>query len=164
MSPFLKKFKQDVFGIVYLTLGLFLGLSLATFNPKDPSLNSIGQGLRPLNACGFVGSFTSDLLFQFLGLSSWLLIIFLLRMAYGTFKDQKVGFGELRVVWAAFFVLVFASLLSVYFPERSLFHGQIFPGGLVGLGIAEVLLRAFNRIGVQIVLVVLGLNSNSILF
>jgi S-DNA-T family DNA segregation ATPase FtsK/SpoIIIE len=152
MSPFLKKFKQDVFGIVYLTLGLFLGLSLATFNPKDPSLNSIGQGLRPLNACGFVGSFTSDLLFQFLGLSSWLLIIFLLRMAYGTFKDQKVGFGELRVVWAAFFVLVFASLLSVYFPERSLFHGQIFPGGLVGLGIAEVLLRAFNRIGVQIVL------------
>jgi S-DNA-T family DNA segregation ATPase FtsK/SpoIIIE len=152
MSPFLKKFKQDVFGIVFLAVGLFLALALATFNPKDPSLNSIGQGLTPVNACGFVGSFISDLLYQLLGISSWLLIAFSLRIAYGSFKEQKSCFREFRVIWAGLSIFIFAALVSVYFPDRSLYQGQIFPGGLVGLGIAQMLVRAFNRVGLQIVL------------
>jgi S-DNA-T family DNA segregation ATPase FtsK/SpoIIIE len=63
MSQLFQKFKRDILGIVFLGTGLFLALSLASFHPTDPSFNSIGQGIKVANYCGYVGSFLSDILF-----------------------------------------------------------------------------------------------------
>jgi hypothetical protein len=38
MSRLFDKFKQDILGILYLGAGFFIGISLATYNPQDPSL------------------------------------------------------------------------------------------------------------------------------
>jgi S-DNA-T family DNA segregation ATPase FtsK/SpoIIIE len=74
MNHFLKKFRQDVIAIGFLGLGLFLALALISYNPQDPSFNSLGQGLKSLNYCGIVGSFMADLLYQFFGLAAWVLV------------------------------------------------------------------------------------------
>ena len=70
MNQFLKKFRQDVIAISFLGLGLFLALALISYNPFDPSMNSIGQGLKAANYCGIVGSFLADMLYQSLGFAA----------------------------------------------------------------------------------------------
>lgn len=152
MSPIFKKFKQDVFGVSFFALGLFLTLALWTYHPQDPSLNSIGQGIKTLNACGIVGSFLADLLYQFFGVSSWAIVFSLFKMGLESFQGKIFGLKDIRLIWATLLVLTFASLLSVYSPARSLFQEQIFPGGLAGLAISQVLIKALNKAGVQIVL------------
>lgn len=152
MSSVLKKFKQDIIGILFLSVGLFLVLSLWTFNPADPSLNSIGQSLKPTNACGFVGSFLSDLLFQFFGLSAWILAITLVKSGVDSFRGAVFNLRNLRIIWAGLLLLTFSTLVSVYWPQRTLYQGQIFPGGVVGLGLSKLMIKAFNLAGVQIIL------------
>src|SRR3954466_12488656 len=101
MSRLLLKFKQDVLGILFFGAGFFVALSLGSFNPADPSFNSIGQKLKIANYCGYVGSFLADGLFQLFGLSAWLFAIGMFRMAVVSFQGDKVSFKDLKLVWAS---------------------------------------------------------------
>lgn len=152
MSQILKKFRQDVIAISFLGLGLFLALSLFSFNPHDPSLNSIGQTLKASNYCGIVGSFLADLLYQFLGLSAWVLVASLVKMAVAAYRGESLNFKHIRFVWALLLIVNLSSLMALYLPNQRLFGNQIYLGGLLGLGISQALVRAFNSAGVQVIL------------
>lgn len=152
MGSIFQKFRQDVLGVIFIGSGVFLGLSLWTFNPHDPSLNSIGQSLRPANACGWVGSFVSDLLFQGFGISAWLLVLFPLKLAVDIFRGHRRTLQDIRIVWAGLFLITGSTLISIYQPERSLYLKQIFPGGLVGLGLSRFLEKSLNPVGSQVVI------------
>ncbi|MFS4458964.1 DNA translocase FtsK [Bdellovibrio sp. HCB2-146] len=152
MNQFLKKFRQDVIAIGFLGLGLFLALALVSYNPQDPSLNSIGQGLKALNYCGIVGSFMSDLLYQFFGLAAWVLVASFVKIAWASFRGESLDVRNIRFVWALLLIVNVAALLSLYLPNTRLFQNQIYLGGLLGLGVSQALVRAFNHAGVQVVL------------
>lgn len=152
MNQFLKKFRQDVIAIGFLGLGFFLALALISYSPRDPSLNSIGQGLKSVNYCGIVGSFLADALYQFLGLAAWVLVGSLLKMAYASFKGESLNLKNIRFVWALLLIINVAALLSLYLPNTKLFQNQIYLGGLLGLGVAQALTRAFAYAGVQVIL------------
>lgn len=152
MSQILKKFRQDVIAIGFLGFGLFIALALLSFNPQDPSFNSIGTGLKATNYCGIVGSFLSDVLFQFFGLSAWVMVASLLKMAVGAYRGESLNFKNIRFVWALLLIVNVSCLLSVYLPEKKIYSGQIFLGGLLGLGLSQALMRAFNYAGVQVIM------------
>lgn len=152
MNQFLKKFRQDVIAISFLGTGLFLALALISYNPFDPSMNSIGQGLKATNYCGIVGSFLADMLYQFFGLAAWVVVGSCLRMAYASFRGESLNLKNIRFVWALLLIVNLASLLSLYLPNIKVFHEQIYLGGLLGLGVSQALMRAFNSIGVQVIL------------
>lgn len=152
MSRIFDRFKQDIVGIGYIALSLFLGLALFSFNPQDPSLNSIGRGLSVTNYCGYVGSFLADALYQLFGITSWVIVLGFVRLAVAAFSGQKFGIRNIRVIWASLLMLTTSALISVYFAETKIFQGQIFLGGLVGAGASKALIAAFNPVGVQIIL------------
>ncbi|MEZ0392879.1 MAG: DNA translocase FtsK 4TM domain-containing protein, partial [Pseudobdellovibrionaceae bacterium] len=152
MSRLLQKFKQDVLGIMFFGAAFFVALSLGSFNPADPSFNSIGQKLKIANYCGYVGSFLADGLFQLFGLSAWLVALGLFRMAVVSFQGEKVSFKDLKLVWASLLILTLSSLVSVYFPQTRIYQSQIYLGGIIGLGISQALVKAFNEVGVQVIL------------
>lgn len=152
MNQFLKKFRQDVIAIGFLGMGLFLALALVSYNPFDPSMNSIGQGLKATNYCGIVGSFLADLLYQFFGLAAWVVVVSCLRMAYASFKGESFNLKNIRFVWALLLIVNIAALLSLYLPTTKVFHDQIYLGGLLGLSVSQALIRAFNTVGVQVIL------------
>lgn len=152
MSRIFQKFRQDVVGIGVLGLGLFLALALVSFNPQDPSLNSTGRGLVVTNYCGYVGSFIADALFQLFGLVAWVWVIGLFRLAIISFQGGTFSWKNFRVLWATLLALCLSALASVYFPETRFFQGQITVGGLIGLGLSQLLIKAFNAVGVQVVL------------
>ncbi len=152
MDRLIKKFRQDILGIFLFGAAFFVTLSLAGFNPTDPSFNSIGQKLKVTNYCGYVGSFLADGLFQLFGISAWLFALGLLRMTILTFRGEKVSFKDLKIVWASLLILTLSSLVSVYFPNGKIYQQQIYLGGIIGLGLSQGLIRAFNEAGVQVIL------------
>lgn len=152
MNQFLKKFRQDVIAIGFLGFGLFLALALVSYNPMDPSMNSMGQGLKAVNYCGIVGSFLADLLYQGMGLAAWVVVVSLVKMAYASFRGESLNLKNIRFVWALLLMVNVAALFSLYLPETKIFQGQIYLGGLLGLGVAQALMRAFNSVGVQVIL------------
>lgn len=152
MGRFFQKFSQDVAGIIYIGTAVFVALALASFSPQDPSFNSIGTGLKVANYCGYVGSFLSDLIYQIFGLAGWVLPLGLFRLGYLSFQGQTRLLRNIRLVWGLLLLVTVSSLMSVYWPQTKMYSVQIYIGGLLGLGISTLLQKAFNHVGVQILL------------
>lgn len=152
MSQIFRKFKTDIVAVAYLATGLFVALALMSFNPQDPSFNSLGRTFQAHNFCGVVGSFLADILFQAFGLSAWIIVIGFGRMAYRTFQGDRVQFKNVRTLWSTLLILTSCSLLALYLPEIKIYQQQIPLGGLMGLGVSQALLKGFNFVGVQVIL------------
>lgn len=151
MSKLLYRFRHDVRSVLFLACGLFILLSLVSFNPYDPSFNSIGTNSKVLNYCGYAGSFLSDLLLQLFGLSSWFLGLGFLKLAWQSLRGNDVTVRS-SIPWALLFCLTTAALLSLYLPQTKLYQDQIHLGGVLGMSISRLLVKAFNSIGVAIIL------------
>lgn len=155
MTNLINKFKRDIGGILWLALAVFLAMSLYSYNPADPSFNSAASGgvLKVFNLCGYFGSFLSDLLYQSLGVTAWLLVLGALKLSISSFKGKVATNGSVqRTVCACLLVLVFSSLCSLYFPAAKLFKGHISLGGLFGALLSRGLVTAFNAPGVAVIL------------
>lgn len=61
-------------GLAILAVIAFVFASLATWNVDDPSLSN-ANGRLPQNAGGFIGSSVADLLIQFTGLASVIVLV-----------------------------------------------------------------------------------------
>lgn len=154
---FFEKHKKDIVGIALLFAGAFFALGLFSYNPDDPSINSLSSLSRVTNYCGYVGSFLSDLLYQGFGLGSWLLIGYLAALSYKAFKHQELSLKNSRTAWAVVAFLFFISTLSLYFPEIKIYKNQIWLGGSLGVLIAKGLAKALNFAGASILLLAVGL-------
>ncbi|MFZ4403714.1 MAG: DNA translocase FtsK [Pseudobdellovibrionaceae bacterium] len=162
MAALFKKLRTDILGITFFAIALFLGLALFSYNPSDPSLNSLGQHWKAVNFCGIAGSFLADLLYQSLGLASWLLIVGLLRSSWIYLSGDTPFANKSNIIWGFLFMLIVSSLLAVYFPQKKMFMGQIWMGGAAGLMLAQTLVLLFNKTGLQVIL--WSLLTMSILF
>lgn len=139
-------------GGVILSLTVFLSLSLFSYNPQDPSLNSFGLSLKVTNYCGFIGSSLADLLYQLFGFSSWFLILgglflsykFLINQIRGSFLNSCLLFG--------LFLLSFSSLSALHFPETHFYNGEILLGGAFGQFIVSSLKPLFHTTGSAVLL------------
>ncbi len=152
MSHLFKRFRRDIIGLSWLSIGIFLGIALYSFHPTDPSLNSIGKTLAVQNYCGYIGSFLADLLYQVLGLGAWILILAAVRKGVASFRGITGKKGRLAWVWMTLLLVTGSSLLALYWPTTRFFAQQIPIGGLIGQTVSKGMLGAFNYAGVQIVL------------
>ncbi len=147
--------KKEIAGLVWLAAGLFLLLSLISFNNNDPSFNNNLNPDQIFNFCGKVGAYVSDLFYQVIGLPALLIPIACLTFAWRLlkFRDIHPRFYKL----AAFVVMLFslAGLISLEF-EKILLMGQSInqAGGLIGYFIASTLKNWFNLTGAAIFLLV----------
>lgn len=153
MNGFLKKFKSDIRSIGLFGVAVFIGLALISYNPRDPSFNSLGQqGLNTLNYCGILGSFIADLIYQLMGLPAWLMVAGLFQAAFLSFKGESLELKNVRIIWMSLLICSLAALGSIYWPDTKVFENQIYLGGLVGLGLASGLVKILNSVGAQILL------------
>ena len=70
------RLNREVRGVVISLTALLIIISLFSYSPNDRSLNT-PSGVISHNWGGFVGAFLADLLLQGLGLSAYLLPVFL---------------------------------------------------------------------------------------
>jgi S-DNA-T family DNA segregation ATPase FtsK/SpoIIIE len=135
---------EEGIGLLLVTLGLLLALSLVTYSPADPSGNSYSTGGSVHNAIGPVGAYLSDLLFQGFGPSAYLFPAFLLGLGVNTLRrgerllTRKTGAGFLLLLLSS------SALLWLDFGHKS--------GNLVGWAFASLLTKGFARLGAHILL------------
>jgi DNA segregation ATPase FtsK/SpoIIIE, S-DNA-T family len=152
MQALFKKFQKDIKAVLFIGVSIFIAMALFSYSPKDPSFNSMGSKLSPSNYCGWLGSFLSDLFYQGIGISSWLVAFAFLKLGVSTLRGQEVKLRSLSIVWLTLLIVNVSALTAFYFPQAKLFNHEIFLSGIIGLSVSNVLFKLLNFAGLQIFL------------
>ncbi len=140
-------------GLVVLVAAVLLLLSLVTYNPADPSLNTVGggAGVRPAhNWAGLVGAFLSDILLQILGVAVLLAPVVMGRVSIAWLRSRPVGSTAVKasglLMW-----LVFAPAAIALLPGQMLWRGAIPISGVEGRVLADLLIEFVNLPGAAVI-------------
>lgn len=149
-----RRFKE-LYGILYLALGVFFGLCLLSYNPADPALNSVSNIEQISNFGGVVGAYIADILFNVLGISAYVFCGALILFSVMQFMGRTI-----RVNWkeaVAYFILVIAAstILHLRFEVVEIADQQVSGGGFIGGLLGVVLPKYLNRPGAYIAAIAL---------
>ncbi|MFP5237021.1 MAG: DNA translocase FtsK [Acidobacteriota bacterium] len=145
-------------GVVLGMFALLLLLALATYHPVDPSLNtSVDPSTPPHvhNWIGPIGAYSSDLLFQTLGLTAFFLPLWMGAVAWGWMRSRYAGAAWLRALGTVF-ALVFLPAVFGLLPWHWHWLHAIAIEGVLGRVIADLLVGYLNIQGSWIVAAVLA--------
>ncbi len=117
--------KKIQFGSLIL-LGCSLLLLLVSYNPNDPSFNSITDKY-PSNLLGCFGSYSADIFFQFFGISSLILPICCIFWAFQIWQSEKKWLIA-RTVTMLFLIVT----LSIICTKIKINYLPVGAGGAIG--------------------------------
>ena len=160
------RLQREIWAVVIGLTALLIALSLISYNVNDRSLNTPSGAIDTRNWGGFVGALLADLLLQGLGLSSYLLPIFLFLVAARMFSASYRGIVLSKAVAYAILLLSVGVILSVVIDSESARDS----GGIIGGFLKEsILVPLFGRLsavliaGFTLLLSVMLLTQNSLL-
>jgi DNA segregation ATPase FtsK/SpoIIIE, S-DNA-T family len=143
---------NELLGFLLCVSALLLFLALASYSPLDPSFNSASvlTGSRVArNWIGIVGAYGSDLLWQFFGISAFLLPVFAFGMGIRWFRSRKVVSPTAKLL-GGMWLLMFCPALLALLPGHMRWLG-IPLEGLLGRILGDFLIHYFNLAGAYIV-------------
>ncbi len=145
---------NEVCGLAVLAAAVLFLLALASYNPSDPSWNTVGGGTanssHPThNWTGLGGAYFSDLVLQFLGVAALLLPLAVGRVGISWMRSRQVGAGAVKTLGVALW-LVFAPAAVALLPLHVLWHGALPLAGVEGRLLADTLVRMLNAPGAMI--------------
>ena len=145
LSPTSQKRINELIGLLLLSLGLVVLLSLASYHVQDSSLNTAAAA-RPRNLIGYPGAWFADLLLQGFGIGAFIFPIFLFVLAWKWIRSDAVEAGAIKLCGTLLLVLSLTAAVSLA-PRMTLFNGAIPLGGLGGLLLSHYLVHALNSTG-----------------
>ncbi len=159
LAPTRNRALNMILGLTLVLLSLLLLLALATYHATDPSLNTstdpaAAHAVR--NAVGIFGAWLSDLLLQTLGITSFLLPVWLGAIGWTWMRSRTGSPALLRwtgILLACTFVPTVLGLLPWHWRWLHLVPVQ----GVVGRLMASLLVGYFNIEGAWIVAGILAI-------
>jgi S-DNA-T family DNA segregation ATPase FtsK/SpoIIIE len=145
---------NEFVGLVILTLGILLALSLVSFNPDDPSFNISANAQfagKPANFVGVVGATTADLFLQTWGYSAFLLPIFLGLYGFYWLASWPMKNLGIRIAGTIMMVVTMSAVFSLI-PGIPYVRGHVPPGGLIGTILADKMEASLNAPGTAVIL------------
>lgn len=144
---------REIWGVAIGVLAILLVLSLLSYAPSDRSFNTPSGSLNTSNWGGVVGAHLADFLLQGVGLSAYLLPLFLFVVSYHLFREAYRGH---RVVKASGYALLLwsAAILLSLLRESPIAREA---GGILGGISIEILLPLFGQAGGYLVVFSLSL-------
>ncbi len=129
-------------------------LALITYNPADPGLFHFDSNAEIQNKAGSAGAYLADVLIGFFGYLAYLIPVSFIVSAYLIFRSTKGnnhgGINLGITIFGVFLALVAGcGLATLLWPASYLAQTS---GGLLGLGIAQVSVRALGDIGATMIL------------
>ncbi|MBL8235002.1 MAG: DNA translocase FtsK 4TM domain-containing protein, partial [Bryobacterales bacterium] len=137
---------NEVAGLVYLLGAIVLSLSLYSFRLTDPSFNTASAQIRAGNLIGRAGAYTSDLLFQLLGLAAWLLPVAIAGLAIKWIRSAPIRLPFVRITGFLVMILALCTGLMLV-PGVRAFEGALPAGGMAGVLFSDVLVYFLNTTG-----------------
>ena len=120
----------QLFGLFLIILSILLILSLITYSPEDPNF-IFKNNLNVKNILGVNGSFTSDLIFQSIGLIAFLFPLTLIITGINIIISKKILLILNNLFFSTFYILS-GSLFFSTFYEKSFWLTINGNGGFVG--------------------------------
>lgn len=140
---------REIIGIFLLAAAVFVGISLISYSPKDPSLNMVRPiGKYPIhNLMGYSGAVISDLVFQLLGISGFVIPILLLIDAIFCFSPTSLIKIALKNV-SLILVGISIGLLFGLFTAKLSLMGHVIPSsGITGTILNRASTRYTGKLG-----------------
>ncbi len=144
LSPTQHKRLNEVAGLMFLSMGLAILLSLVSYHAQDPSWDTAAS-TRPLNLVGYPGSYLADLSFQLFGLAAFLFPLLIFALAWRWIRSEPIEAGAIKALGAVLLTLSVCAGLS--FLPLPLYSGTARVGGALGLLLAQYLLDTLNLAG-----------------
>ncbi|OPY69890.1 MAG: DNA translocase FtsK [Syntrophorhabdaceae bacterium PtaU1.Bin034] len=153
-----EELKKEIIGIGLLGVFAFILISLLSYQPFDPSLNTVASD-TVRNFCGRAGSYTSDFLIQLFGIMSYAVTCFIL--AFSIIFLRRKAMPHLLILGSGFllFFLSMSALLQITVGKIQVKTVTIPFSGLLGLLLERGLLHAFSYFGSLLLSVILFLIS-----
>jgi S-DNA-T family DNA segregation ATPase FtsK/SpoIIIE len=141
----------ELAGFLLCVGGLLTLLSLASYLPQDPSLDTaIGAATAPHNWIGPAGAYTADALLQALGWVAYLVPLGLFVVGTRWLLGRPFEAPWTKALGAALLASSLGALLEL-FPYTPPIRGLLRGSGLAGYLVAAGLVNIFNRVGADIV-------------
>jgi len=137
---------NEAVAILFLIAGLFLFFSLVSYNPLDPSWNTVSGAAKPFNLTGLVGAFFADFLLQTLGLGAYAVPMLILLLGWMWIRSAPIEAQWAKVLGAGMFLAATCTALG-FAPAWQPLPGAIPAGGLFGSVLAEYLVSSMNLTG-----------------
>ncbi len=145
---------NEVCGLAVLAIAALLLLSFVTYNPADPSLNTVGGGtgnpLHPAhNWTGLTGAYFADVVLQAFGVAALLVPAVVGRVGVSWMRSRPVGSATLKTTGLLLW-LVFAPAGVALLPWHVLWRGALPLAGVAGRLFADFLVHLLNAPGAAI--------------
>ncbi len=164
LTPTRNRRLNELLGLMLLAAGGLLLLSLVSYTPLDPSLNTVGGSAAATSAAhagspvhnwiGPVGAYVSDTLLQILGISVIFLPLAIGGLGLAWMRSRSAGSPLAKVIgitlWCLFGPAMFALL-----PGRLMWRGAVPVEGLSGRLLADGLIHYLNFPGACIITVLM---------
>ena len=105
-------------GFFSIGLAFYLAIILITFNTNDPSFNTFSNNEQIKNFGGELGAKIADLSYQLIGLTSFIVVIFLFSIGLQMTSLAGVRFFLTKIILMPACLLIF-SLIFAYIPKPS---------------------------------------------
>lgn len=130
LSYFFQRRVEELYGLMIMSLGLMILVSVFSYTASDPSLNT-ASSLSPQNLLHLPGAYGADLLLQWVGLSCVLLCPVLMRWGWRILRHRAFENNKWRLMMAPFMILSFSiSFAPFSLPFEEWVH--LSPGGALG--------------------------------
>ena len=136
---------NEAVGVLCLSLGLFITLSLASYHPYDPSWNT-ATAARPRNLMGYPGAHLADYLYQAIGLTAIVVPVLVFMLGWKWIRSQPIEAPTAKVLGSVL-LLFSACALAALGPDWKIFDRTIAFGGLLGTLLGDYLSDRLNGLG-----------------
>jgi len=153
-------FIRDFLGIAVLAFSLFSIVSLATYSPTDPSMNtSLSSQKLVANSGGIVGAYISDGLVQFFGSGAFFFPVITLIIGWACVRGKEFNHWPLRLFSGVFLLIGLCALCAVQMNSDPIFKNYAHVGGLTGAVLGRFLVIWLSNVGATIFLITMILAS-----
>ena len=122
---------NEIVAIVLVALALLVFLCLVTYSPKDWNLNT-ASSQETHNWIGVVGAIISDIFFQLIGLTAYIVPALMAMIAWRVYQSKTIRPPISRVLGYLFFIISATSLIQLI-GWRGGIIGAFFMGQLTWL-------------------------------
>ena len=152
LGPTSKPRLNEAAGFVFLAIGLFFLISLVSYHPLDPSLNTSTSSPKAENLTGFAGSYLSDFLLQSFGIAAYLLPVLIALIGWKWIRNESIDSPGIKVAGSA--MLIGSTAAALGLTTWRPISGQIPASGMAGSIVADSLLGSLNLAGAMLVTLV----------
>jgi DNA segregation ATPase FtsK/SpoIIIE, S-DNA-T family len=145
------RLNREIWAVVISFIALLILVSLLTADVRDRSFNTPSGLAHTYNWGGFVGAYLADMLLQGLGLTAYLLPVFLGLSAYKLFQPSFKTIRPVKIFGYSAFLVSVAVLISLIVDSENAREA----GGILGGFLKETMLVPwFGRISATLITLV----------